>query len=80
MPPPDNPKIYHILHVDRMPSVIADGFLYSDAIIINRRDPCGTEIGMSEIKRRRLKDLTLASHPGLHVGECIPFYLSLIHI
>jgi hypothetical protein len=73
MPPPANPKIYHILHVDRLPSVIADGFLYSDAII-SRRDPGGTVIGMGEIKRRRLEDLTLNSHPGLHVGECVPFY------
>lgn len=74
MPPPPNPKIYHILHADRLPSVIADGFLYSDAII-HRRDPGGTVIGMGEIKRRRLEDLTLASHPDLHVGECVPFYL-----
>lgn len=73
MPPPANPKIYHILHVDRLPSVIADGFLYADAII-NRRDPGGSVIGMDEIKRRRLEILTLASHPGLHVGECVPFY------
>lgn len=76
MPPPANPKIYHILHVDRLPSVIADGFLYSDAII-NRRDIGGTVIGMDEIKRRRLEILTLASHPGLHVGECVPFYFCL---
>jgi len=73
MTPPANPKLYHILHVDRLPSVIGDGFLYSDAII-NRRDPGGTVIGMGEIKRRRLEVLTLASHPGLHVGECVPFY------
>lgn len=73
MPPPANPKIYHILHVDRLSSVITDSFLYSDAII-NRRDPGGTVIGMDEIKRRRRQDLTLASHPGLHVGECVPFY------
>jgi hypothetical protein len=73
MPIPLIPKIYHILHVDLLPSVIADGFLYSDAII-NRRDPGGTVIGMGEIKRRRLEVLTLASHPGLYVGECVPFY------
>lgn len=73
MPPPANPKIYHILHINRLASVISDGFLYSDAII-NRRTPSGTVIGMDEIKRRRLVELTLASHPGLHVGECVPFY------
>lgn len=33
----------------------------------------GTTIGMSGIKARRLT-LPLRSHPGLHVGECVPFY------
>jgi hypothetical protein len=31
---------------------------------------------MKEIKRRRLEELTLSSHPGLFVGECVPFYFS----
>lgn len=73
MPTPANPKIYHILHVDRLPSVIADGFLYSDAII-NKRPASGTVIGMSRIKERRLNDCFLNSHPDLHVGDCVPFY------
>ena len=34
----------------------------------------GTTIGMNSIKRRRLNELTLNSHPGLHVGQCVPFY------
>jgi hypothetical protein len=29
---------------------------------------------MSEIKERRLTKLLLSSHPGLHVGACVPFY------
>jgi hypothetical protein len=29
---------------------------------------------MNAIKGRRLTELTLASHPGLFVGECVPFY------
>lgn len=29
---------------------------------------------MSEIKRRRLEELQLNSHPGLFVGQCVPFY------
>jgi hypothetical protein len=31
MPVPDNPKIYHIVHVDKLASIAADGFLWSDA-------------------------------------------------
>ena len=69
---PDQPKIYHIVHVDRLPSIIADGCLWCDAEII-RVPKSGTTIGMSEIKQRRLQ-LPLSSHPDLHVGDCVPFY------
>ena len=72
-PIPAEPKIYHIVHVDRLPSIVADGFLWCDAEIV-RRAPAGTTIGMNAIKQRRLKELTLTSHPGLYVGECVPFY------
>lgn len=68
-----HPKIYHILHVDRLPSVIADGFLWSDAAM-NEKAPVGTTIGMSVIKERRLRELTLTSYPDLYVGACVPFY------
>lgn len=73
MSAPANPKIYHILHVDRLASVVADGGLLSDARLA-RRDHAGTTIGMNEIKRRRLTELRLDSHPDVHVGECVPFY------
>ena len=68
---PERPKIYHILHVDRLPSIIADGYLWCDAEIIRRETP-GTTIGMNHIKQRRL-ELPLTSHPDLHVGHCVPF-------
>ncbi len=70
---PAQPKIYHIAHVDRLPSIIEDGCLWCDAEIIRRALP-GTAIGMNDIKQRRLNELTLASHPDLHVGGCVPFY------
>lgn len=73
MPMPAQPKIYHICHVDRLPSVVASGGLLSDAAIQQQALP-GTVIGMNNIKQRRLNELTLASHPGLHVGACVPFY------
>lgn len=71
--PPENPKIYHIVHVDRLPSIIADGSLLSDATMANRVG-VGTTIGMTTIKSRRLNELNLTSHPGLRVGGCVPFY------
>ena len=70
---PSRPKIYHIVHVDRLPSIIAESWLWSDREIQTRSLP-GTKIGMDSIKRRRLTELTLSSHPGLYVGECVPFY------
>jgi len=70
---PTHPKIYHIVHVDRLPSIIASGCLLCDAEIV-RRDPPGTTIGMNGIKQRRLNELTLTSYPELHVGDCVPFY------
>ncbi|MCY4260364.1 MAG: DUF4433 domain-containing protein [Rhodobacteraceae bacterium] len=73
MPVPANPKIYHIVHVDRLPSIIQDGHLMCDAEVSRCARP-GTGIGMSKIKMRRLKELILPSHPELHIGDCVPFF------
>ena len=70
---PTSPKIYHITPMDRLPSIIADGYLWSDSEV-RRRNIGGTTIGMNSIKERRLKELTLRSYPDLYVGECVPFY------
>ena len=72
MPPSAEPKIYHIVHVDRLASIVADGALWSDAELQRLARP-GTTIGMSGIKQRRLTS-RLNSHPDLHVGDCVPFY------
>lgn len=69
---PSNPKIFHICHVDRLRPIILEGGLLCDAEIAERQ-PAGTTIGMSSIKQRRLS-LPLDSRPGLHVGDCVPFY------
>ena len=71
MPVPTEPKIYHIVHVDRLPSIVAEGCLWSDAEARMRSLP-GTLIGDSGIKNSRLRK-ALTSHPGLHVGECACF-------
>lgn len=70
---PHQPKIYHILHVDRLASVLADGHLWSDKVAQDRTSP-GTVIGMNSIKQRRMYENRVASHPGLMVGNCVPFY------
>jgi hypothetical protein len=70
---PARPKIYHIAHVDRLPSIVADQCLWCDHEVV-RRAPAGTTIGMNSIKQRRLNELRLTSHPALFVGDCVPFY------
>lgn len=70
---PARPKIYHIVHMDRLPSIIASNGLLCDAVVVAHAAP-GTTIGMSSIKKRRLESLTLASHVDLYVGQCVPFY------
>lgn len=70
---PEQPKIYHIAHVDRLPYIVTDEHFWCDREIA-RRSPTGTTIGLSKIKERRLNRLTLSSHPGLFVGDCVPFY------
>ena len=70
---PAEPKIYHIVHLDRLGSIVSDGGLWCDAAMAER-DETGTIIGMNSIKKRRLEELSLSSHPGLFVGQCVPFY------
>lgn len=70
--PPDQPKIYHIVHVDRLASIVANGCLWSDAEVI-RRGQGGTTIGMGGIKARRL-GLLVECHPRDRVGDFVPFY------
>ncbi len=70
---PAQPKIFHICHVDRLASIVAAGGLLSDAAVVQAAAP-GTVIGMNHIKERRLQELRLNSHPGLYVGQCVPFY------
>lgn len=72
MPIPKTVRLYHIVHIDRLASIIADGFLWSDAQVRAEPKP-GTTIGMGRIKDRRL-ELPLTSQPGLMVGACVPFY------
>ena len=72
-PPPAQPKIYHITHIDNFASIVAAGCIESDG----RRFRQGQNqkiIGMPEIKRRRLFDLEVPCHPPTKVGDYVPFY------
>lgn len=69
---PARPKLYHILHIDRLASVLAAGGLWCDAEM-QRRVGVGTTIGMGKIKQRRLT-LPVSCHPDSSVGDYVPFY------
>ncbi len=70
-----NIKIYHIVHIDKLQSIINSGCLYSDAEVL-RQELGGTTVGMNSIKQRRLTELTFSTYPDLYVGECVPLYFS----
>lgn len=70
---PENPKIFHIVHIDHLASIINDDGLFSDATMSARTDAYGTNIGMSHIKERRMKIPVYESGTGF-VGEHVPFY------
>ena len=69
---PTRPKIYHIVHVDRLASIAGDGALCCDVTMMERPQ-VGTSIGLAEVKARHAR-AALASHPELRVGDCVPFY------
>src|SRR3954470_6040796 len=70
--PPVQPKIYHIVNVDRLPSIIAHGRLLCDSEIVKLQLP-GTTIGMGSIKARRLH-LPVTCYANAFVGDFVPFY------
>ena len=72
MNPPAQPSIFHITHVKNLPSILASGGLFSDALMIKHGGPAAA-VGMSTIKQRRLT-LPVACYQGLMVGDCVPFY------
>ena len=69
---PENPKIYHILHWDKLASVIDSDGLFCDWLIASD-PPIGTTIGMANIKRRRVRK-PVVCHWGTKVADYVPFY------
>ena len=70
--PPEQRLIYHITDIDNLPSILAHGGLFSDAVM-SGRDP--TVIGYDHIKRRRVTQIRVPCCGNRFVGEFVPFYL-----
>lgn len=72
----DNIKLYHIVHIDKLLPILNSGKagqLICDSDV-QKGNQTGTTIGMEKIKKRRMSELTLSTHPDLYVGDCVPFY------
>lgn len=65
--------MFHIVHADRLQSVLGSGFLFSDAQMRDPREGSGTVIGFPHIKERRLNK-PIVQGCDLKVGGCVPFY------
>ncbi|MXY82723.1 MAG: DUF4433 domain-containing protein [Gemmatimonadetes bacterium] len=65
--------IYHITHVNNLRSIINRNALWSDAKC-RHQGLTLAQVGMSEIKDRRLNKLEVRCHQGTKVGEYVPFY------
>lgn len=70
---PERPKVYHITHIDNLSRIIGAKRLWSDAKRIEKGLTC-SEIGMSNIKNRRLNEIIVDCHPPTTVGQYTPFY------
>jgi hypothetical protein len=70
---PAQPKVFHITHVDNLPSIAKGSFVLSDALMVAHGGPA-VAIGMSTIKLRRLNQIVVTPHAGTHVGDYVPFY------
>ena len=68
---PKQVLIYHITHIDNLPSILKDGGLHSDAVMA-ARDP--KLIGYTEIKKRRLNEIHVPCCGYHYVGDFVPFY------
>lgn len=70
--PPENPKIYHITHLDNLEGILEEGVIWSDAMMVKQKLDCNL-VGMNKIKRRRLEELEVDCHAPRMVGDFVPF-------
>ena len=69
---PDQPKIYHITHLDNLTGIISDECLWPNVAMLEK-DGSYVDIGMKAVKQIRSEHPVIC-HPGDHVSEYVPFY------
>lgn len=70
---PRRTPIYHITHIDNLPSILRAGGLHSDATL-QLVGSVNNQIGYSNIKQRRMTEYRIACCGNRFVGEFVPFY------
>lgn len=65
-------EIFHITHVDNLPSIMEAGRLFCDRDVLDR-ECVAVRIGYDHIKHRRLHK-PVPCYPGTRVGDYVPFY------
>jgi len=70
--PVADPEVFHITHVNNLPSILADGKLWSHSAVL-ASNKVHTTIGYQHIKRRRL-ERTVPVGSGGNLGDYVPFY------
>lgn len=68
-----NFKIYYIAPIYNLESIIKTGYIFSYSIMKSFNMYSNTNIGLNNIKERRLNNC-FDSYPDLKVGQCVPFY------
>jgi len=59
--------------MENIASIVKDGALHSEARC-HKASMTSVNIGIAEIKRRRLEDIVVRCCPGTRVGDYVPFY------
>lgn len=66
-------NVYHMVHVDRLRSIIDRGALFADLTLKDMGIEIGTSIAYENIRERR-RDQIVFGVPDLVIGGCVPFY------
>lgn len=69
---PSYPKIYHITHVKNLTSIIEQGMLWSDEVMVNR-NMSHQNIGIPTVKQNRMKR-PVKCYSDTMVGQYVPFH------
>lgn len=66
-------NVYHMVHLDRLETILRSGALFSDLALKDMGIEVGTSIAYENIRSRR-REKEVFAIPDLVIGGCVPFY------